>query len=69
MTRLDIIVAYKVLQVLRNRRPHIHRKRQLEKYVQKDVMSYLHARLGITFFTDEIRLKPIECPIERLSLA
>ena len=40
-----------------------YRKRQLEKYVQKDVMSYLNARFGITFFADEIRLEPIECPI------
>ncbi|MBE9062291.1 hypothetical protein [cf. Phormidesmis sp. LEGE 11477] len=40
-----------------------YRKRQLEKYVQKDVMSYLRARFGITFFADEIRLEPIECPI------
>ena len=29
-----------------------YRKRQLEKYVQKDVMSYLNARFGITFFAD-----------------
>ena len=40
-----------------------YRKRQLEKYVQKDVMGYLRARFGITFFADEIRLEPIECPI------
>ena len=40
-----------------------YRKRQLEQYVQKDVMSYLNARYGITFFADEIRLEPIECPI------
>jgi len=40
-----------------------YRKRQLEKYVQKDVMRYLNARFGITFFADEIRLEPIECPI------
>ena len=40
-----------------------YRKRQLEKYVQKDVMSYLNARFGITFFADEIRLEPVECPI------
>ena len=40
-----------------------YRKRQLEKYIQKDVMSYLNARFGITFFADEIRLEPIECPI------
>ncbi len=40
-----------------------YRKRQLEKYVQQDVMGYLNARYGITFFADEIRLEPIECPI------
>ncbi len=40
-----------------------YRKRQLEKYVQKDVVGYLNARFGITFFADEIRLEPIECPI------
>jgi hypothetical protein len=40
-----------------------YRKRQLEQYVQKDVMGYLKARFGITFFTDEIRLEPMECPI------
>ncbi len=40
-----------------------YRRRQLEQYVQKDVMSYLNARFGITFFADEIRLEPIECPI------
>ena len=41
-----------------------YRKRQLENYVQKDVMSYLNARFGITFFADEIRLEPMECPIK-----
>ena len=41
-----------------------YRKRQLEQYVQKKVMPYLNARYGITFFADEIRLEPIECPIE-----
>ena len=41
-----------------------YRKRQLEKYVQKDVMGYLKARFRITFFADEIRLEPMECPIE-----
>ena len=41
-----------------------YRKRQLERYVQKDVMSYLNARFGITFFADEIRLEPMECPIQ-----
>ena len=41
-----------------------YRKRQLEQYVQKDLMGYLKARFGITFFSDEIRLEPMECPIE-----
>lgn len=40
-----------------------YRRRQLEQYVQKDVMGYLNARFGITFFSEEIRLEPIECPI------
>ena len=40
-----------------------YRRRQLEKYVQKDVMGYLNSRFGITFFADEIRLEPMECPI------
>jgi YesN/AraC family two-component response regulator len=40
-----------------------YRKRQLENYVQRKVMPYLNARFGITFFADEIRLEPIECPI------
>ena len=41
-----------------------YRKRQLQQYVQKDVMGYLKARFGITFFADEIRLEPFECQIE-----
>ena len=41
-----------------------YRRRQIEQYVQKKVMPYLNARYGITFFADEIRLEPIECPIE-----
>lgn len=40
-----------------------YRRRQLENYVQRDVMGYLKARFGITFFTEEIRLEPIECQI------
>jgi hypothetical protein len=40
-----------------------YRKRQLEQYVQQKVMPYLNARFGITFFADEIRLEPMECPI------
>ena len=40
-----------------------YRRRQLENYVQRDIMGYLNARFGITFFADEIRLEPIECPI------
>ena len=41
-----------------------YRRRQLEKYVQKEVISYLKARFGITFFAEEIRLEPVECRIE-----
>lgn len=41
-----------------------YRKGQLAKYVQKDVMGYLNARFGITFFAEEIRLEPIECQIQ-----
>ena len=41
-----------------------YRKRQMEKYIQQNVMSYLNARFGITFFADEIRLEPMECPID-----
>ena len=41
-----------------------YRKRQLENYVQKEMMGYLNARFGITFFAEEVRLEPIECPIE-----
>ncbi|PZO22615.1 MAG: hypothetical protein DCF25_02305 [Leptolyngbya foveolarum] len=44
------------------------RKRSLEKYVQKDVMGYLKARFGITFFANEVRLEPIECSIQGCSL-
>ena len=40
-----------------------YRKRQLGKYVQQGMIGYLNARYGITFFADEIRLEPIECPI------
>lgn len=46
-----------------------YRRRQLEQYVQKKVMLYLNARYGITFFADEIRLEPIECPIEGCPLS
>ncbi|MEL6555495.1 MAG: hypothetical protein AAFQ63_18850 [Cyanobacteria bacterium J06621_11] len=41
-----------------------YRRRQLENYVQKEIMGYLNARYGITFFAEEIRLEPIECQIE-----
>ena len=41
-----------------------YRRRQLENYVQRDIMSYLNARFGITFFAEEIRLEPVECQIE-----
>ena len=44
------------------------RRRELEKYVQKNVMGYLKARFGITFFANEVRLEPIECPIDGCSL-
>lgn len=40
-----------------------YRRSQIQKYVQQNVMGYLKARFGITFFADEIRLEPIECPI------
>lgn len=40
-----------------------YRRRDLERYVQKDIMGYLSARFGITFFAEEIRLEPVECPI------
>ena len=40
-----------------------HQRRQLENYVQKEVMGYLKALFGITFFAEEIRLEPIECQI------
>lgn len=40
------------------------RRRQLENYIQKKVMPYLKARYGITVFSDQIRLEPIECAIE-----
>ena len=40
-----------------------YRRRDLERYVQKEVMGYLNARFGITFFAEEIRLEPIECSI------
>ena len=41
-----------------------YRKRQLERYIQKDVMSYMNALFGINFFADEIRLEPMEYPIK-----
>ncbi|MEM9807486.1 MAG: hypothetical protein AAF959_19655 [Cyanobacteria bacterium P01_D01_bin.56] len=40
-----------------------YRKRQLERYVE-EVMLYLKERFGITHFSNEIRLEPIECPIK-----
>ena len=36
--------------------------------MQKKVMPYLKARYGITFFANQIRLEPIECPIKGCSL-
>ena len=44
------------------------RRRELENYMQKKVMPYLKARYGITFFANQIRLEPIECPIKGCSL-
>jgi len=41
-----------------------YRRRQLENYVQRDIMGYLKARFGITFFAEELRLEPVECQIE-----
>ena len=43
------------------------RRRELENYMQKKVMPYLKARYGITFFANQIRLEPIECPIKGCS--
>ena len=41
-----------------------YRKRQLERYMEQKVMPYLKERFGITHFSNEIRLEPIECPLE-----
>ena len=40
-----------------------YRKRQLERYMEQKVMPYLKERFGITHFSNEIRLEPIECPL------
>lgn len=40
-----------------------YRKRQIDHYVREEIMGYFQARYGITFFAEEIRLEPIECPI------
>ena len=40
------------------------RRRELENYIQKTMMRYLKARYGITFFSEQIRLEPLECAIE-----
>ena len=40
-----------------------YRKRQLERYMEHKVMPYLKERFGITHFSNEIRLEPIECPL------
>ena len=40
-----------------------YRKRQIDDYVRKDLLGYLRSRFAITFFAEEIRLEPIECPI------
>ncbi|ESA37362.1 hypothetical protein N836_03390 [Leptolyngbya sp. Heron Island J] len=41
-----------------------YRKRQLERYMEQKVMPYLKERFGITHFSNEIRLEPIECPLK-----
>ncbi|MEM1253474.1 MAG: hypothetical protein AAGI69_13650 [Cyanobacteria bacterium P01_H01_bin.21] len=41
-----------------------YRKRQLERYLEQKVMPYLKERFGITHFSNEIRLEPIECPLK-----
>ena len=41
-----------------------YRRRELENYIQKKVMPYLKARYGITVFSDQIRMEPIECSIK-----
>ncbi|MEO1590898.1 MAG: hypothetical protein AAFU71_06365 [Cyanobacteria bacterium J06632_22] len=46
-----------------------YRKRQLERYIEGKVMPYLRARFGITHFSNEIRLEPIECPIKGCPLS
>ncbi|MEL6385367.1 MAG: hypothetical protein AAFQ89_23460 [Cyanobacteria bacterium J06626_18] len=46
-----------------------YRRRQLERYVEGKVIPYLQARFGITHFSNEIRLEPIECPIEGCPLS
>ena len=35
----------------------------LERYVSQKILPYLTERYGITHFSNEIRLEPIECPI------
>lgn len=40
------------------------RRRQVETYIREKVLGYLKARFGISFFAEEIRLEPIECPIK-----
>ena len=46
-----------------------YRKRQLERYMEQKVMPYLKQRFGITHFSNEIRLEPIECPIAACPLS
>ncbi|MEL6554753.1 MAG: hypothetical protein AAFQ63_14995 [Cyanobacteria bacterium J06621_11] len=41
-----------------------YRRRQIENYVHKEIMPYLNARYGITYFAEEIRLEPMECKIK-----
>ena len=41
-----------------------YRRRQIENYVHKEIMPYLNARYGITYFAEDIRLEPMECKIK-----
>ncbi|NEZ54119.1 hypothetical protein [Adonisia turfae] len=45
-----------------------YRRRQLERYVSQKMLPYLTERYGITHFSNEIRLEPIECPIPECPL-
>ena len=45
-----------------------YRRRQLERYVSQKMLPYLTKRYGITHFSNEIRLEPIECPLPECPL-